>query len=73
MSFFPYKTTDDLCEKSVSASSGKFSKRLKAANDNWPRVTDNLPEHMQIVEGELDILETYLRDIITKLVAANDN
>lgn len=57
----------------MSTSSDKLPKRLKAANDNWPRVTDNLPEQMHIVDGEIDILETYLRDFITKLVAVNDN
>ena len=45
----------------------------RAANDNLPPVTDDLPAAIGIVAGEIEILETYLCDLVAELVAANDN
>jgi hypothetical protein len=45
----------------------------RAANDNWIDVSDDLPESLSVEDRELDILETYMSDILTGMVAANDN
>lgn len=49
------------------------NRAIKAANDNKPIVQDNWPDTMLIVEGEVDIIETYLGDVVGNMVASNDN
>lgn len=45
----------------------------KAANDNWIDVSDDLPESLSIGDWELELLDSHMWDILTDMIAANDN
>ena len=48
-------------------------KPLKAANDNGLEVIEDWPQVIPLTENELRLLETRFADIISEIVAANDN
>ncbi len=52
---------------------GPKSKPLKADNDNGLDVEEVWPEVIFVTENELRLLETRFTDIISEIVAANDN
>ncbi len=65
--------TETGTEPEKTGTSAEPVKFLCAANDNLPRVSDNFPAALDIVAGEIEILDTYLMDIVAALIAANDN
>lgn len=52
---------------------GKMAKPPKAANDNGLEVIEDWPDIIPVTETELRLLETRFADIISEIVAANDN
>lgn len=57
----------------VEGPSGGTAKPPEAANDNGLEVIEDWPDIVPVTENELQLLGTRFADIISELVAANDN